>query len=455
MNDSEFWRSRAWIRYVHDYAKAENINPFALLVMVLLRESLRIPPNLLIPSLGIGGRGRVAGVNVFVALVGGPGDGKDTTEGAACDLVPDILDADVHLPVSGEGIAAMFADRVPDLDDKGKRIGSHQACRNPRVLLSVSEVGQLSGAARISSSTLISTLLNVFMGKQFGAFNRNADNRLQIPAYAYRLGMSVNAQPSAADAFTEYEGLGWPQRFMWADVLDPDCDTDKDNRTKHPKGEFTWHVRYESPSPAAFDAVYRAESWDAYRKQPRQAGCDSYELVELEYPRQALDDAFRDSVARNRGTRSPLDSHTMLLTAHVAAVVASMRASDLKVSADDWMLARKIVDMSNKCRERYLSKAKENATAKLADEMQVKDDARTEAEARVFETVKRRVLTVLDNLDPSREGVKGYEIRKKCGRYQKRCYDAIESLRDGGDIEQVGTSTGKPSSDLWSIAIRT
>lgn len=436
MNDSEFWRSRAWIRYVHDYAKAENINPFALLVMVLLRESLRIPPNLLIPSLGIGGRGRVAGVNVFVALVGGPGDGKDTTEGAACDLVPDILGADVHLPVSGEGIAAMFADRVPDLDDKGKRIGSHQSCRNPRVLLSVSEVGQLSGAARISSSTLISTLLNVFMGKQFGAFNRNADNRLQIPAYAYRLGMSVNAQPSAADAFTEYEGLGWPQRFMRADVLDPDCDTDKDNRTKHPKGDFTWHVRYESPSPAAFDAVYRAESWDAYSKQSRQAGCDSYELVELEYPRQALDDAFRDSVARNRGTRSPLDSHTMLLTAHVAAVVASMRASDLKVSAEDWMLARKIVDMSNRCRERYLAKARENATARLSEEMQVKDEARAEADTRMLDRARTRILKVLGDKDPKREGMAERDLRNNMNTSQRRVFaSAIESLKNDNKID--------------------
>lgn len=436
MNDSEFWRSREWIRYVHDYAKAENINPFALLVMVLMREAMRIPPNLLIPSLGVGGRRRVAGVNVFVALVGGPGDGKDTIESAAADLVPDILDADVHLPVSGEGIAAMFADRVPDLDDKGKRIGSHQSCRNPRVLLSVSEVGQLSGAARISSSTLISTLLNVFMGKQFGAFNRNADNRLQIPAYAYRLCMSVNAQPSAADAFTEYEGLGWPQRFMWADVLDPDCDTDPDRRTPHPAGDFTWHVRYESPSPAAFDAVYRAESWDAYRKQPRQAGRDSYELVELEYPTNALADAFRDSVARNRGTRSPLDSHTMLLAAHIAAIVASMRAPDLKVNAEDWMLARRIVDMSNQCRERYLSKARENATAKLADEMQVKDDARAEADVRMLDRARTRILKVLGDKDPKREGMAERDLRNSMNTSQRKVFaSAIESLKNDNKID--------------------
>lgn len=434
---SNLWEARPWLAWVRQYAKHVHLNPFALAVCVLLREAMRVPPTLLVPSLGIGS-GNEAGVNMYAALVGGSGAGKDTTDRTAAAIVPDILGAGVHIPVSGEGIAAMFARRVPDLDPDGKPIRgeSHQECANPRALLSISEVSQLAGASRISSSTLISTLLAQFMGYRFGAFNKGADNRLEIPDFGYRLCMSVNAQPDSADVFVDNEGKGFPQRFLWADVLDPECDKDMRHRTPAPEGEFKWHVRYQSPTPAAFNALYRAGSWEAYNAIPRQPGADSIETVTLKYPEVAYRDAFEDSVARNTGERAKRDSHFMLLTSHVAAVVGAMRASDLHVTEDDWNIAKLIVRMSNDYREWYLTQARAAITDRTADEMQVKDDARQRVEERTIEKAKARILLVLDRDDPWHGGMASRNLINKLTANHRRVFsDAIDELRAEGRID--------------------
>ncbi|WP_160268307.1 hypothetical protein [Bifidobacterium callitrichos] len=418
---------------------------------MIVREAMRIPLNLLIPSLGIG-NGNQAGINVYAALVGGSGSGKDTTDRTAAAIVPDILGAGVHVPVSGEGLAAMFAARIPELDENGKKTGlSHQTCINPRALLSVSEVSQLSGAAKISSSTLIATMLTQFMGYRFGAFNKSVDNRLEIPDFAYRLCLTVNAQPDSADVFVENEGKGFPQRFLWADVLDPDCDTDYDHRTPLPKGEFTWHVNYEHVTLNALADLYEAGDWTTYMAT-HTPGPDTIELTTLKYPKIAYRDAFEDSVRRNRGTRAKRDSHVMLLTAHVAAVVASMRASDLKVTADDWSIAKAIVEESNRIRERYLASARDSITDREAEDMALKDEARERNDIRIAEKARVRIVKVLTERDPHRVGMPERELRGLLNSTQRRQFlPALDSLKAEGVIEWTeGPEGGK----LYSLSMK-
>lgn len=424
------YTKREWLKWVWSYAKHYNLNPFALVISVIVREAMRIPVNLLIPSLGVG-NGNQAGINVYAALVGGSGSGKDMTDRTAAAIVPDILGAGVHVPVSGEGLAAMFAARIPELDENGKKTGlSHQTCINPRALLSVSEVSQLSGAAKISSSTLISTMLTQFMGYRFGAFNKFVDNRLEIPDFGYRLCLTVNAQPDSADVFVENEGKGFPQRFLWADVLDPECDTDYDHRTPLPEGEFTWHVNYEHVTLNALADLYEAGDWTTYMAT-HTPGPDTIELTALEYPKIAYRDAFKDSVRRNRGTRAKRDSHVMLLTAHVAAVVASMRASDLTVTAEDWSIAKAIVDESNRIRERYLASARDAITDREAEDMAVKDEARERNDRKIAEKAKARIVKVLTERDPYRLGMAEKQLRNSLNTVQRKQFTpALGSLID-------------------------
>lgn len=419
---------RDWLAWAYQYAKHLNLNPFALVVEIVLREAMRVPINLLIPSLGIG-EGNEASVNLYAALVGCSGSGKDMTERTAASVVPDILDAGVHVPVSGEGISAMFAARIPELDADGKRTGiSRQTCVNPRALLSISEVSQLSGAAKISSSTLIATLLTQFMGFRFGAYNKNIDSRLEIPDYAYRLCLSVNAQPDGADVFIENEGKGFPQRFLWADVLDPECDTDYDHRTPPPAGPFAWHVNYGQVPLKALADLYESGDWTTYRKT-HQPGPDTIEQTTLNYPEIARRDAFNDSVKRNRGTRPKLDSHRMLLTAHVAAVIASMRATDLTVTEDDWTIAKMIVAESNRIRERYLAAARDALTDREAEDMAVKDAARERNEIATTEKAKARIIKVLNDRDPHRIGMADRDLRNRLNTVQRRMFaPAIDDL---------------------------
>ena len=424
------YTARPWLAWVHQYAKHLQLNPFALVVAVIVREAMRIPVNLLIPPLGIG-KGNQAGVNVYAALVGESGSGKDMTDRTAASIVPDILGAGVHIPVSGEGLAAMFAARIPELDEDGRKTGiSRQTCINPRALLSVSEISQLSGAAKISSSTLIATMLTQFMGYQFGGYNKSVDNRLEIPDYGYRLCLSVNAQPDGADVFVEHEGKGFPQRFLWADVLDPDCDTDYEHRTPAPTEPFTWHVDYPHPKEKALADLYEAGSWEKYRALHQHPNADTIELAMLRYPEVAYRDAFEDSVRRNRGTRAKRDSHVMLLTAHVAAVIAAMRAPDITVTAEDWNIAKQIVQESNRIRERYLTAARDAITDREAEDMALKDEARARNDIKIAEKAKARIVKVLRDRDPEHMGMAARELRNSLNTVQRKQWvPAIESLK--------------------------
>lgn len=437
----DLWRQREWLAWTWQYAKHYNLNPEAMLLQVLMREALRFPPNLLIPYLGVGTSRHGSSVNVYCAFVGASGDGKDMTDDSGEALIPNDTGYAVHQPVSGEGLNAMFVEREADLDpETGKRTGTyHQKCANPRVLLSVTESSQLYGASRIQSSTLVPALLSMFMGKPYSGFNKNAANRLELPAHSYRLCMSVGAQYDAAQVFLDNEGKGFPQRFLWSDVKDPDCDTDFDYRTTAPDGEFKWHVRYKQPSDESFQALYAAGDLDAYLsglEQSRRHDADTYETTLLEYPQIAYRDAFNDSVNRNHASRSPLDGHKLLLTARVAAVVAAMRAPDLKVSDDDWDIAKRIVAISTRNREKYMERARRAMTDRMADDLEIRNEARASADEKVLAKAKTRILLVLDRDDPKREGIPEREIRNKVNTAQRRMFvSAIESLKDEGRID--------------------
>lgn len=439
MNEQEFWNSRDDLRYIRDYARSKGVRvaPWALLFTTLARLSVIVPPNVVIPAFA---GGSPMGLNVFVALIGNSGDGKGLTERAARNLIPDIKDAVTTQPASGEGVASLFAKRATD--EEGHSV---LECTTSRALLSIPEITALGGTARRVGSTVVPTLTSAYSGETLGFWNKNEGNRLQVPEYGYRLSLITGVQPANLNVIMNEAGTGLPQRFLWADVLDPEAP----ERAAHVElRPFDVSRLPASPAMHALDALYQAGS----RWNMMDHGDTGYPLTCMSFPECVADAVEHDSYLRLKGQRGDsLDSHGIGVRLKLAALFALLQQR-LDVSEADWMLADYAYGRSSGFRSDCVKRARELACINKAKGIELDDEAREQAEQVRLESVKQRILTQLDRHDPAHEGMKGYAIRRLLGnRNGSLTYRAIESLLEDGSIDRLGEDKGT-SSSTWARA---
>jgi hypothetical protein len=411
-----------------------------LLVDVLTRVSVVAPPNVVLPPLVGAAPGSL---NMFVAVVGGPGSGKGIASAAAAQLIPDIRGAVTTQPASGEGLAAIYANRVPIPEEEGGHKGETRIhCVTPRALLSIEEIGALGGASSRQGSTVLPTLCSAWSGEPLGAFNKMEANRLTVPAHAYRLGLTVGVQPAAASTLFDGVGTGLPQRFLWAETIDPQA---PEHRPDRPAGSLPCDLSAipQDPDPTTFDAVYQAGT---------VRGALGYTTIELGFP----DEAYRESDMRRLAVLhgagvQPLDSHAMQVKAKVSALLALLDGR-MAVSVEDWQLAGQIMDESTRVRDRCLELMHSEMQRQKADYINDSEEAKAQAESRKLESAKRGVVNYLTRHDPAHEGVKGYELRRPLGRNGGMAYAAIEALRDDGVLDCLvpGPDT---SGGVWALTV--
>jgi hypothetical protein len=437
--DAEFWDKRPALAFIRDYARFARISPASLLLCVLARVSVATPPNVVLPPL-VGASD--ASLNLFVAIVGGPGGGKGLAEGAARMLVPDIRNAVTAQPASGEGIPALFAARASIPEDGGGAKGETRLrCVSPRALLSIPEIGSLGGASARQGSTVTPTLCSAWSGEALGAFNKSEANRLAVPGRAYRLGLVTGVQPSASGTLFDQSGVGLPQRFLWAATIDPGA---PDTRPDIPVGAFPFEA-------GAMPADADASVFDAIYEQGTVSGSLNYRLRRMTFPGCALaeTDASRVAVLRG-GDGDPLDSHISLVRAKVAGLLALMDGGRLNVTEEDWRLAGCIVEESCRVRDRCLAQMHEARQSEKADSFADTDAAREQAEARKLDSARESVLKQLTRHDPRHEGVKGYEISRMLGRNGGNAYAAIEELYSEGELDVISRGENT-SSTAWAL----
>lgn len=434
----EFWTARPVLRYIRDYARATRISPMTLLVDVLTRVSVVTPPNVVLPPLVGAAPGSL---NMFVAVVGGPGSGKGIASAAAAQLMPDIRGAVTTQPASGEGLAAIYVNRVPVPEDEGGRKNETRLhCVTPRALLSIEEIGALGGASSRQGSTVLPTLCSAWSGEPLGAFNKMESNRLTVPAHAYRLGLTVGVQPAAAATLFDGVGTGLPQRFLWAETIDPQA---PEYRPDRPAGSLPCDLSAipTDPQPNTLDAIYQAGTI---------RGALGFEPTELEFP----DEAYRESDTRRLAVLhgagvQPLDSHAMQVKAKVSALLAILEGR-MTVSVEDWQLAGQIMDESTRVRDQCLEQMHEAVQQSKADYINDSEEARAQAETRKLETAKRSVLSQLERHDSGHEGIKGYDISRMLGRNGKSAYDAIEALYEAGELDML-LDGDRTSNKVWAL----
>lgn len=447
--EDAFWLSSKPLEEIRRYARSQGIrvNPWALLDAVLARLSVAIPPHVVIDPLD---SLQPSPLNVYVALLGGSGAGKGITERAAQTLVPDIRQALTHVPASGEGIPTMFAAREKDEDGS-----SYLKPTAMRALLSVPEISHLGSTSQRIGSTLVSTLLSVYSGEQVGASNRNEMDRFEIPRNGYRLSLITGVQPANANVLFDRTDSGLPQRFLWADVRDPETplEAEKSPEVQASLTCFPYNTSQLPPDPKinVLQAYYNPSKDGLH-----QADEYPHSYLTVSFPACTVNDFDRSRILTNKGvSANPLDAHRLMVTARVAALLALLERPKAypSVTELDWANAKTVLERSAVYRSQCLDEMKQARSRQKADEIEIVDTARSEVTARGIETTKGKVMDYLNDVQPGRNGIKGYSIAQHIVRtYRTYVYPALEELHAEGHLRICGHDTGKASRNSWRPA---
>ena len=353
--DLGFWSQTDELGYVHAFARARRVSPYATLGCVLRRATACIEPHVVLPPT-IGG---YASVNLYTASAGVSGQGKGAADAAGSAAVhfhddkANDLDAERPSIGSGEGLARLFSG------GKGQPSLS-------RAHLIVPEVKTLEALMGRQGSTLVGELLKGFMGEPLGFHNAQRDTTTAVAAHSYRLCLGVGVQPENAGFFLSREKDGFPQRFLWLPTIDPYAPEER------PTPVDQIHV----PVPA-FNVNF-----------------DDRHIVAI--PDNARDeiDAHRHRVLVGDPDVDPLDGHLMLTRLKVAFAIAVVHGRSA-IGEAEWKIAGDLIDMSTRVRDQMRTTV-DNArrrqnTAKAHDQAEreaiVAEKLTDEAQRRVVKAI--------------------------------------------------------------------
>lgn len=387
--DAAFWASDPWLEQLHDYAVDRMLAPMAVLQTVIMRAAATLPPDVGVQSPL---DGKVSPLNVFVAACGVSGSGKGRTYAAARDIIPDLRHgtAETAGVTSGEGMAAQFASMQPEVDEHGKP----DRTQPPRVhvhtvyqLINATEIAGLAATASRNGSTALDRLLRAWTGESLSTHNKGDADRLRVPERAYRLCAYLGVQPASAALLSDSIGAGLAQRFLYARVapsraeISPMAPT---SPTPPPVVNLV-HAIGEPPM-TAWERVYAVDDWSGIsHRRIHMPTAVTTRLWALRYADDTLDDAG-DLLS---AARPALDSHRLLLTMRVAAVLACILAGGLPrgmvVPDDVWGMACHIVADSCAVREALFRAYASTCSAREATRLITNGVARDDAEATLLD----------------------------------------------------------------------
>lgn len=337
--DLDFWSRRRALSHIRDFARARRVAPWAVLGSVLARVVCCCEPNVQLPPI----IGSYASLNLFAALVGPSGAGKDAANKVARDCI-DLGGADFPtVPLgSGEGLSHMFMKYGDD--------GLEQ--HNTSALVTIGEIDTMTALVKRQASTVGSQLRQAAMGEQLGFFYVDSTKRMIVPEHRYRMCLIAGVQPKRAGGlFAEADG-GTPQRFIWLPATDPDApDVAPPCPTPMQWVEPKWH---ESGS-----------EWIGGMNRNVLDVCPS-----------AVDTIVKAHLDRTRGKGDALDGHALLTRLKVAAALAILEGRG-EVLDEDWGLSGEVMAVSDATRD----------AVKRALDVELRRENKAQAEAEAARTI--------------------------------------------------------------------
>lgn len=312
---SSFWDRHDTLKQIRALAEAQLVTPWALLGVTLARVLSAAPPQIQLPPI-IGGP---ASLNFFVALTGPSGSSKSTTVGCCYSNITVEGEAQQENLGSGEGLAMVFLDLVPQGPGLPKILMRNTTLG---VVYMVDEITTLGELGARDGSTIQSVLRSAWSGGRLGQKNADTTRDRRVEAHDYRLCMVCGIQPRRSAVLFNEEGSGSPQRFVWLPTVDPNMVVDDDDSDQILDGMVINMPRFP-------DVTTQVRICPEARRQIRQA-----------------------HAARQRGEFSQvLDGHLLLCQLKVATALALLCDKRLEVTQEWWEAAAEMMEVSNLTRE--------------------------------------------------------------------------------------------------------
>lgn len=397
ISEETFWKSRTVLEHIHTFARARIVAPWALLGCVLARVLVTVSPQVQLPAL-TGGR---ASLNLFVALSGPSGSGKDASYGASEDCLDygPVGHSDKPLG-TGEGLAAMFVR----WDAKAKEMVQY----NVSSLVFVGEIDTLGAIGSRQGATVLPMLRQAAMGQTLGFANAHEDTTRIVQGHTYRLCLVAGLQPTRSGVLLHDRNGGTPQRFIYMPTVDADTPD------------------FEPDEP---------DVWKWRRPDFRPAGGSAFSPITLKLPAHIKESIKAGRRMGARGQAPPVDSHSMLTREKVAAGLAILDGRT-EVTDDDWALSGVIMTVSDRTRAMCAQALKaESQKENVGKALQEAERTLIVADRVDEEAVKRLSGRIKNRLQGEREGLlHGDLCRTVASRDRQHLESSLTALIRAGEI---------------------
>ncbi|MBQ1017755.1 hypothetical protein KBX71_07710 [Micromonospora sp. D93] len=395
---SSIWGEREVLARIRQTARARYVGEWALLGAVLAHVACRVGPHVKLPPT----IGSAASLNVYIGLVGGSSGGKDAAMDVAAELFAGSpMVVPVLEPATGQGLEAAYT--------VGTKEGPIQF--NDTALFKVSEIGSVSAHASMNASTLMPTLLKMFMAQQLGAAYAGEELRRPVRQHGYRAAIVAGVQPAKSELLLSQDAIdaGTAQRWLFMPVND---DPDRPSRFAMPDSDAAISWRTEGTGAGTLHGWHDRPEWSPSGNQRVGKDIDPVDVKEtLIMP---ICDQAREEITSAQRTRRKLDlyaqamdsidGHTLLTQLKVAALLGLLDGR-MEVSAEDWRLARLVMGVSRDTRDvcyrvlRTMQSKKNRSKAEGDAEREVaKAEAIEQAEGDREEKTRMKIATRLRHL---------------------------------------------------------
>ena len=311
----DFWDRRPSLAKIRDAARSTMTSPDALLGVTLARVATLVPPEVQLPKTGA-----TKTLNLAVALVGRPGQGKSSANQVGREFVP-WPDGESHeITVgTGEGFIEAYLETSRE---NGKVVKSMTRKVN---LFYIDEGKSLLEIGSRKGSTIMETIRSAISGETLGQRNATAETSRRLDANSYRAAIIIGLQPRIAlDLLNDSHG-GTPQRFIWLHAGDPNA--------PRPNDRPEWPGALKMGS--SIDKIFRGVSFPTCL---------------------TIDDSIREQIADESwqnitGARviSEEDTHAVLARLKIASLLAILEGR-AHINREDWDLAGLVVEFSHRVR---------------------------------------------------------------------------------------------------------
>lgn len=380
---------------IRDYARQRMVAPFATLLGVILRAGTAAPVHVMIPPMV----GSPKPLNMVVINVGPSGYGKTACDDVAEEYWP--AEFPVYPLGTAEGTCQAFQ---PDEDEKPTV---------PNILFSSSEIDNWAALGERAGSMTFPVLRQLITGDQIGQKNASKAHTRVVAKRSYGAGISLSAQPGSNGArvlLGDVQG-GFPQRCLFASVLDPDAPDE-------PPTGVTPYIPDRTPD-------FTPNVGDHY---------------EIPFPESVATEIrlHRRRVLRGDPSADPLDGHRNLTKSKVAAGLMLLDGRQT-VTEDDWRIAEEIMAISDATRSALvdaIEQAARTANRVRAHAVAERDEIMSDHK---LQRTKQAVLRWL-----GRDGESSStDLRRKVkADLRDNLHAALSELADAGQIIAIEVDRG-------------